>query len=371
MLTFTNKVKDYRTRIQDFVSSLKKTDIWYLYFDKAGRPTITTHLGIWNCPNTPECFVAKGATQGWCYVYMQTTISYLVRRYTDKSGKDTIIGDPNEEHTGNYFDGSQIGFANHGDHMTLGIQPHYPNEIELRTHYTTYQENPTDFSYTRNELPCNILLTEHQNSVDENTKCIPIKKDISQIFTIGQIYNGLPYALNITNAISKIALGLKVGGEIEYITYHGKRYRIHNGKRGGKYIMIKGTRKYIAPSVRLQKGGNPLSYKNTEFGDDIIAFLRERFIDRVFSTSHLSINDAIVLYDETSQLGNNTNKYIVFMYNLVEDRMLLFYVDCQLVLMAYYAWKNQEIATAQEKDALSSLDNIAIQTVNSVIEVNA
>ncbi len=371
MLTISNKVNDYRTRIDDFVSALKKTHIWYLYFDRAGRPAVTTHLGIWNCPNTPECFVAKGTTKGWCYVYLQTTISHLVRHHNDKTGKVTIIRNPDEEYTGDHFDGSQIGLANHGDHMTLGIQPRYPKEIELRTHYTTYQEDPTDFSYIRNELPCNMVLNENQDGIDKNTQCLPIKKEIPQVFTIGQIYNGLPYALDITNAVSKIALGLKVGGGVEYRVYNGKRYRIHNGKRGGKYIKIKGNRKYIVPNTRLQKGGDALSYKNTRFSDDIIGFLAERFVDRVFSVSQTPINNAIILYDEMSELGNKTNKYIVFMYNLVEDRMRIFYVDCQLVLMAYYAWRNIETASVQEKEALTNLNNIATQTLNRIIEVNA
>lgn len=35
------------------------------------------------------------------------------------------------------------------------------------------------------------------------------------------------------------------GGDVSYKIYQGRRYKVHVGKKGGKYIMVKGVRKYV------------------------------------------------------------------------------------------------------------------------------
>jgi hypothetical protein len=35
------------------------------------------------------------------------------------------------------------------------------------------------------------------------------------------------------------------GGDVSYKIHHGRRYKVHVGKKGGRYIMVKGVKKYV------------------------------------------------------------------------------------------------------------------------------
>lgn len=347
MQSIASTLKTYRNNINKFEEDLQSTNIWYLYFSRAGQPKIRTKLRVWD---EMECFVAKGSSTGWCYVYLQTVIAYLVTVYS--SSEAHVIMD------GNDVTPDELGTvktANHGNHLTIGIDPAPPGIILLKTHFVTYTELMyPDVNYKRDEINCNIPLLDYPNGVTSGSVC-----HAPSARTIGTEYGSMPNVIEIINRISRIILGIKKDG--------GKP-KIHEGVRGGRFI-IKNKRKHYLKRL-VQKGGAPMSYKSVSFTDAFIAYVGRLFIDPVFAAGR-GLESAIVIFDETSQLGQAANKYLVLLYDFEDDYRHIFYVEARHAMMAFYADTHVGEANIEERNASESLVNIASMAISNLVTVAA
>lgn len=359
MLAFAQRLGECRKRVDGWHHGLQDTHIWYLYFTRKGAPQVRQTLRRWVPQEGPECFVAKGASTGWCYVYLQSTVAYLVRVHAN--GDVTILTetDAYERDTDPMF--SKVGMANHGDHMTMGIDPMGTDTVVLKTHYTTYTEvMRPDMNYKRNEIQCNLRLLDDPQGVTGASVCIVPKVRAGTRPptppTLATVYHASQPLLAIVREMSRIALGV------------AESPQVHEGKMGGRYIYARGSKRRYLPR---QHGGAPVHYKSFGFTHiGFVAYVTQHIVDPVFDARR-DLEGVVLLYDERAQLGLDANRFLVFLYDFEDDFRHIFYVDARKALMAYYASTHTAEATAEERAAEASFESLASLAVSRLVTVGA
>lgn len=203
-------------------------------------------------------------------------------------------------------DGSVVG--NFGDHTTFAIMRKWPDNILLNTHYTTYEEDDYTSNIYHSILPV------------ESTVYIPVSGDLVDAFD--------PLSVNIAH----VYLGTAA----------------------------------FRPTLDLQDGGmEPLQYRHQRLDDAVLAFFKRHYLDRV-CLARGDMTGVCIIYDARSQLGPNSNRNLLVVYEF-EEHISVFYIDVLFLLKAYFAEVLPGEATGEERTCLQQFLGMAQQHVPLVV----
>ena len=303
----------YKTRLTNFIKDLDSTYIQIIYFvpDETEDKLKVVSKNVLNRWNRKDgvCYVSPGNTPGWCYVYLREYLGSVV----------TI--------------GEKAGYV--GNHLTFGLRASQ-ERIVMRLHDTSYSVNDTPPNeYDRSVEECNIYLE------GEAEKVIPLDRVCvhKYQFTLEKVFASVRKRAVIQD-ISRVYYGT--------YSYHGGTSLVHTGKKGGHYILEGGRKRYLG------RGGTIL------LEEGFIDFMRQYVLEPVMAVRKDLIG-VKVLYDERNELGRNSSKYIVVMYELVDIGMHLYLVDSRKAFCAYRATLGEQ--SIENKRCLEEFLGMVRETV--------
>ena len=340
----------YKRNLSGFIAALPKTGVRFMYFQRRnlGVPIVNTALSAWDIGRV-QCFIIPSDQPNYCYVYRKSIVKYMISLHpadpsVAESAASGSLAVPRALFVG--YHSAQPELANHGDHVTFGFIRKQPDRIILKTHKTRYSEI-AGFKFDRStQGECNFrspasdsaeaesrdrfvsILCDTENkrrSLKSSYKSDPLVPDI--VYTLYRIVSGLP-------PVAPVVLALPDA-------------QVHTGARGGAYrIGRNGRKKY------QQRAGTAPDYKGIGFiSPAFTRFLSETIFQPVAS-QRPDLVSVQVFFDELSELGRDTNRTILILYDFEEDERNVFYIQTETALAAVYAAEHPAEATAYETACL-------------------
>jgi len=290
-------MEQYGQQILKYVTSLPKSSVKVVFFDRTEKPFLLEQLSIMSIPSG-EYYINSGPKGLWSYIYKMADIRYLIVR--QKTHVTAFLG---KEY-------SDIEGGSRFDHLTVALKK-VKAEMLLSSHMTTYEET-SNFVFNIEHSPnYNIIF---KTDFNETEPLVPNK--YVQNKTLVTAYENDKHWIEILRTIHKVYQGCPMhqsGG--------ASHYEVHVGKKGGKYLKDNnGKKRYLK-----QKGGSLVT-------NDIIRFIYENVIKAVlnFYAGDLSYVEAKLFFDEIY------SDDFVICYDMPEvGHRRLYYLDIQKTVDAY------------------------------------
>lgn len=311
----------YEKNLFQWIDSLPYSNIRLLYFRKANvnvppyvkvgdwLPQLSTRAKVWEQRGLQPAslYVSHGFTTNYCYVHKDSGIKYDV--YLDQMQNVTGFQQTSKLTPADVkamsllpLKGGNTVQANWGTHYTIGVE--YDEDTSqwmMNTQLTNYvpMKSKPD-KYRKDVIQCDIPLLEplkRKTLCYESNRRFPRTRTMESYEMYGNDYHAVP----IMQAIQrKIVHGKLTGGS--YITYQGKKCKLHQGVRGGRYIEWNGRKIYM-------KGGNSDDiYQHDGFTDEFITFFKQYHILRIREESMKYLTEVILVDDTESD-------HILIQYN--------------------------------------------------------
>lgn len=346
-------LQKYVQNVNDFYNALPTSNIHFLYFLKSdlSKPIVKDSFKSVIVASKCKMYLLHGETLDslnnacFFYAYQESKLKYLVTVMSREpaprgqalyrvviQAQVDAVSPPLKRTT--VKKGNEI-IANHGDHLDIGITANRVG-ILISTHHTQYTDTFGDFHFTRSAPECNFLLNEAhiREGMDpffDKTVCHEYKEPVGIVKTRipdmchrGTLYTicGAMISPHLTNMTLKQA-----------VLVGGRRRNVKTGKNGGKYVIVKGKKKYL----RHRGGAGGITFIST--------FLAQTMFARVADTRP-GLESITVLFDEMNELGSNGNKHIVILYDFVGGSRDIFYLDAAMALTASYVSQYPENDTS-------------------------
>lgn len=263
----------------DFVQNAPKSSLCIVYFNTKEQPIVIEQLATITLPSG-QYYMSCGPRGLWSFTYRVADIRHLI--YRNKTDVHAFMGHELFEING----GGRFDMAGIGNHITVALKNQKDN-ILIYTHLTNYSERfDKDGRYV-----FDIDHSPHYNfifedTLNKNANLIPnkyVKKG-----TLTSAYQDEPHWLDVIAEIHGVYQGRTKVQDGGYHTHKGRRYKLHEGSRGGRFIMRNGERKYI----KHGGGIDPILQEAAQF-------MHDRFIKRVIEhyAANLDEVDAKLLFD--------------------------------------------------------------------------
>ena len=344
----------YTTNFINYIQSLKDTPVWFIYMSQevVRLKTVSKHLGhdyyLTRSPSQHEYF--------YIYVYKASDVKYIITESVNNKNPTHVLNFRRYDRGNEAVDFEHPYLANHGDHLTFGIQPDSNNKIEIDTHRTTYTYRTKNLVSTfTGKLGdrCHFKFQPNLNKKFQDflrIKCISSSSSLS---------NNPKYRINYTPQNS--------------YNSHDDLHLIHHllNKMNGIDVPMRQNVKHKGNDKRNMneniggEGGAPrkndhISYKNYDFmNDDFLAFIRT-FLQEL---DHVPVFTC--LYD-----ANRSKNMVIFIDYDVNTRNIL-WIYMPKALKACFAFYNKSDATDKEKRQLKTFSesfNSRIAKINSLFE---
>lgn len=294
----------YSTNIDNFVASLPKSEFRVLYFIKdKGQyvPRLNTIAGKWKTTVVPNetLYVVEGLESGFCYIYRETQIKYNVVLDDNK-----VVAFDNKNYAP--FPGggkiTTVDETNWGDHLTVEVQTSFANRnlLVYCTHVTNYIEDNKPGTYFPSRLGC---VTHVTDTINSTTQCLHNSIPDGSTMDKYRLITNEDTILKIITKMHDIMMGKSSGGrkKTEYITHNGKKYVLHKGKKGGTYIKVNDSKKYISrnTSQQIKSGGSSKFNESGTFSDSFIEFMQLYVLNGINDDN---LTDVFVWFDGGSTL---------------------------------------------------------------------
>jgi hypothetical protein len=336
--------------LENLINNLPKSNVRFLYFLKQIvqgpngqsqyilQPMVITYLSEWVVQGT-RCYIGPGLTAQYCYVYKINTIKHMVRVTPLNASGNRFIAN----FLGNPVDKIE---SEHGNHLTLGIERTRPNNVVLRTHFVTYNQDPIDpYIFTRDQDRCDFIgnqaYLQYNKTQFSQLQCLK-----GTAPTIGDVYTAEPFMINVLQELYRTLYTTPPaipGGNLSS--------SVNIGKKGGKYITKpNGKKKYI------QRGGAvPVTYRSLSLTSvETVAFLTNRIFSKILEERE-DLKSVQVFLDETDSLGPDNKLNLVILYDFSENARMVFHMNMNKVLRAAYANAHPQTASEDEQRALEYL----------------
>lgn len=364
-MTETEQFQNHKKFVMNFdmfmkglPSSRVKVMFFYAQGDDNTPRLIDEEFGLF-IVNGKKWFVMNGIQSSqrpggarYAYLYQESVIRYLVTIEHDVPGYY-----PHSEAASVKKRGIPItsgnrddrGDVNHGDHLDIGFffSPKQDATI-LKFHKTEYLHN-NSFNFDRFMKECNFTFSSTNRKIDsfENFKfkhCEDVK-GLELQTTLGSTDVGLADdELLALYEVCKLVYDNKNGGKPtkSYYMYKNRRYLIHNGKRGGKYILKSdGSKVYIQQYGRNQHhGGNDITFLSETFksfiNEMLVLPVMKKFMYNPPPSTYPENIIVTLLWDEHNTLSANANEYFTLIYDFNHFRNV-FRVKSSIAFNACYA----------------------------------
>lgn len=340
-------IKRYTTNLKEFIGSLPKTDVSFLYFVKNTYSDDGSTRFIPRINTCAKEWVVKGFKyplyiilgDGFCYIYKENAIKYDV--HLDKLGNVSGFDPLHPTHdTIKYGGGVVVNDVNLGNHLTIGFsKSHVTKKILLMTHITAYIPNPDNPTESqRDTLGCNVYL---EPTLDESCDCIIFGKPRGNRL---DMYNDEdPDVVPIIKAIHRyIWDGVARGGKPRIKKQSGPA--VHIGPKGGKYKLVNGRRMYI--------GGNG-DFKDPitgGFAPSFAEFIKDVVLNAIASYRP-DLIEAIVIDD------GSANVMVRYVFKAGMDTSHVFVIERTMVIGAWRAHaKPPTERTVADTQAINTFD---------------
>jgi hypothetical protein len=350
-----SKADVYRDNLANFVLSLPKSKLRFLFFNCDSnaecKPCLNIRVRAWNNPSltSTPVYISPSSNANCIYLYRENQIKYKVE--IDRQTQQVIAFEPITTSYAPVQNGGAFLTAHWGEHLTVMIK-RTRHHLLLKNHLTRYEidvENKTKTSYIREAIYCDIDL---EKPIDSNSKCI--QSGLVTSLTL-DMYNQLPRPdPHIVSLLQELTKVIKSNSKIysagsihnvEYTTFKGRRHRLYQGSKGGRYVLSKGEKVYIK-----QIGGNDnpsMMYQEEGFNELFMNFIKETRIDpvaaiqvsrvRAREKGALYLSDVQVIDDEDS-----TYMMILYHHNVADDLTAdakIFAIEKKIMLAAFDVYK--------------------------------
>jgi hypothetical protein len=322
--------KEYKTHLENYYNSLPDTHIKYLFFFKTqlDKPKVKDVFKRMTILNKP-CYMGRGIQgAGWYYIYQESVLRYLVTAISppDANGVYNVLIDSE----------SPTGDVQHGDHLDFGIILSRSAGIVVKNHKTVYDLDIGAMTFSRSEVTCDFSLKNSDLRTLASFSQTQCERGIGKI---KDTYDALNQRI-VYKLVSGMVSGHFQGGggkpraSLPTIQYEGKTKKLYSSQKKGNYIMKGGKRFYD-----IHQGGG---YKGITFlSNTFIQFLSDNLFKRV-AESRPDLESVQVIFDEMNELGPESNKYIVILYDFVDYQRSVFYIDSIMALTACYVENNRQ-----------------------------
>jgi hypothetical protein len=283
----------YGERMLEYVRTAPKSKVLLVYFNTKEQPMMIERLSMLDNNYLFTC----GKKGLWTYTYKLSDLKYLI--YRNQTSVQAFIGSELSPYAG----GARFDVVHLGNHVTVGLKL-VRGTMYLSTHTTAYMERfgeqstyVFDIDHSRRyEVP-------FESIFDRKAKLIPNLEVKSG--TIESAYEEQHEWLHVIERIHSIFQGGGVQQHAGYMKHQGRRYKIREGCRGGRYIQVAGSKKYIN-----QQGGNNLEIIDPLF-KAAMQFTYDRLVRKVLAhyEDHMEELEASAWYDEEGE-------HVVLCYDL-------------------------------------------------------
>ena len=304
----------YKRNLAEFTASLPATGVRFMCFQwpNFAEPAANAVLGSWDIGGVP-CLVAPGDQEGYCSVYRETTLTRMI------FSAPAVAQLP----FAGYRD-AMHALATHGDRVTFGFIRALGDRIVIKTSKSHYSEI-ADFKFDRvNQGECNFRAPASDSAEAESRERFAgaVRDKFSEL-SLGETYRRDALVPDMVYALYRVVAGT---------------YRI--GRNGRK--------KY---QQQRQRGAAP-DYKGSGFiSPEFIRFLSGTIFQPIASLRP-DIVSVQVFFDELNELGRDTNRTILILYDFEEGERNVFYIHTLTAFAAAYAAEHPAAATAYEKTCL-------------------
>jgi len=163
----------HKRNLSAFVQSLPLTNIQFMYINAYTKSvTVKSEFRVYSVNDHTYYMVPSEKNDG-VYVYKESKLRYLLDSFSITNRDPIILSDvkfQDRVYRRNMMTGDKYD-VNHGDHLTLFLlrSRSSPNTI-IKTHFTHYQHNSNDFTFSRWSRECNFPLPKSFNNFS-TTRC--------------------------------------------------------------------------------------------------------------------------------------------------------------------------------------------------------
>lgn len=344
----------YRTNMATYVSSLQPSRVRFFYATgDDSQPRITKGLSILDLDGV-RYYVSCAETSGSTYTYLEGSLRNLldapVSSIQPHDNPDTI-------HYGELSGGDRDDDIQTGNHLTTSLALYRTTGCTLNSHINHYLYNDAMGRFAmQGRIECNTPLV---HPLPKDANCYDVSGSVKG--TLHAAY--LPQYPTISRLLQHYAEVYVVGSAMEggaHTIHNGRRYWVHTGARGGRYIQLGPKKRHYLRPYRHKGGGEPLAYKTATFDDGFVDFLARACMIPIAEMRE-DLSDVRVFYDEYGDLVAHGPEHIVFQYDFRAGVMQIFYVDAQKAIIAYYADKTAPtVLTPYERQCLQEFRQSAM-----------
>ncbi len=306
----------YARNLSDFIAALPKSGVRFMYFQRRdlSAPIVNTALSSWEIGGAP-CFVLPADEPEYCHVYRRSAVKRMFSLNRAAPAAFSSAGSS----------GSSGSSADHGDHVTFGFILSLSRKIIIKTRKDSYDEIASLKFDRRSRGECRFRAPPSDSAEAESRE------------RFGSILCDGPYGpLSLSDTYKRDAL-------VPDIVY--ALYRVVAGSLPASPGR-NGRKKY------RQRAGAAPDYKGLGFiSPAFTRFLSETIFQPVAS-QRPDLVSVQVFFDELSELGRDTNRTILILYDFEEDERNVFYIQTETALAAVYAAEHPAEATAYERACL-------------------
>lgn len=266
----------------------------------------------------------------YCYVYKETEAKYNV--HVSRLGNVTGF---DKNNSFSKLGGAIAKNVNWGNHLTVGIERSFSTRrILLTSHKTVYSPDPDDPNeYQGENLYCNIFLTD--TPPNETTECVFQGTSDGTLMKYAQVAKD-ETAIEVVKVFHDKIVHRQRGGKlhtIEFAYHNGKRYKVHTGNRGGRFIVVTNRHIYLN-SLKGGVGDGSIweDDRTKAFTETFVDFIGSMAINQVGSNRD-DLVEAIIVDDGSDHF---MMRYVFGFENLTLSNV--FAVSKSVALQAFEAY---------------------------------
>lgn len=360
----------YQQNLAKFVQSLPASSVRFLHFGKDfygnWKPGINSVVKEWanHGTNYPQSFyISPGFTPNFCYVQRESEVKYDVS--LSKQNNVIAFNETKFIPQSNIQIGGDNIQANWGDHFTIGIERDFDTQkLFYKIHKTRYGYDSTIQQYRNIATHCDVLFDKDVTKFHDKLKCYSLGAPLDRTLSWFKVGMKDKYAFLMLQALlQKIVKPVSRSGA--YITHRGKRYKVHEGPQGVRYIMVNRKKKYINPVP--MRGGYSM-YTPDGFVDSFAQFLIDYLITKI-ATKIPRLRE-VMYYDD----DGSDRVMVRYVQDLGEFNNEILRSNAYAMTKSYVLDTYHIYLTSPERrteTATKQLDNFAINAHQVVVEAHA
>jgi len=306
--------------LSDFIAALPKTGVRFMYFQRRNlfSPVVSTALSSWEIGGA-LCFVVPAAEPEHCSVYRRSAVERMFSLNRAAPAESAAFSSAGSS-------GSSGSSADHGDHVTFGFILSLSRKIIIKTRKDSYDEIASLKFDRRSRGECRFRAPPSDSAEAESRE------------RFGSILCDGPYGqLSLSDTYKRDAL-------VPDIVY--ALYRVVAGSLPPPASPQRNGRK------KYQQRGAAPDYKGIGFTSPAFTRFLSETIFQPVASQRPDLVSVQVFFDELSELGKDTNRTILILYDFEEDERNVFYIQTETAIAAVYAAEHPAEATAYETACL-------------------